>query len=356
MRYIKQLDSLRAIAVLLVIIGHWISEGHILNTFRNGVIGVDIFFVLSGFLISGILFNYRINLGANTKQILKVFYARRTLRIFPIYYITIILLLVFAASTKSNIKEDFIYYLTYTSNLNFFFEQKWDGMLSHLWSLAVEEQFYLIWPWVVLLVNRKYLIHAILLFIGIGVGSRFMLDGVPLSRVMTTSCFDSFGFGALLAYFVTYKKEYLSRLYRYSSILSVIIVLSMTVGHLMFSKSYWFILPAGTIHSILAMWFILFIYLNQETTNMLYRIPLNNRIMIFVGKISYGVYLFHNFVPEITEFLWRSVGASSILATLKTIPYGVFTINLMFLILISWLSFKFIEKPFLRMKRRFVID
>jgi len=172
MKYIKQLDSLRAIAVILVIISHWIPATNVINRIPNGAIGVDIFFVLSGFLISKILFDQRNNaelLNIPKFTLVKNFYVRRTLRIFPIYYLTIFVLLLFSKSTGTNIQSAFAYFLTYTSNFYFFKIQTWDGMVSHLWSLAVEEQFYLIWPWIILFSNKKYFLHIITIFILIGV-------------------------------------------------------------------------------------------------------------------------------------------------------------------------------------------
>src|SRR5688572_26501202 len=97
MNYIKQLDGLRAIAVLLVIITHWFPEGHPLNTYTSFFNGVDIFFALSGFLITRILLNNRIEAeqtGQAKTSVLKNFFMRRTLRIFPVYYLLITILFV----------------------------------------------------------------------------------------------------------------------------------------------------------------------------------------------------------------------------------------------------------------------
>src|SRR5687768_2398909 len=139
MTYIKQLDSLRAIAVLLVIITHWFPETNKLNIYTAVFNGVDIFFVLSGFLISKILFENRGLSELNRtgrKNIVTNFYIRRFLRIFPIYYLTLFILYIIGPATGTSIRESFVYYITYTSNLYFFSVKHWDGMLSHLWSLS----------------------------------------------------------------------------------------------------------------------------------------------------------------------------------------------------------------------------
>src|ERR1044072_9103532 len=94
MGYIKQLDSVRAIAVFLVVVWHWFPRNSFIEKLHAGSLGVDIFFVLSGFLITQILLKYRSNSGGSIKAktiVLKNFYARRVLRIFPIYYLTIFL-------------------------------------------------------------------------------------------------------------------------------------------------------------------------------------------------------------------------------------------------------------------------
>ena len=149
MTYYKSLDSIRAFAVFLVIFSHWLPFNFV-KTFHFGYIGVDIFFVLSGFLITNNLLKEKKE-TSNDLRIkfvhLKNFIIRRSLRIFPVYYFLIFVLAIIGKTTYTTINENIWYYITYTSNILFFNTQKWDGMLSHLWSLAVEEQFYLFWPW-----------------------------------------------------------------------------------------------------------------------------------------------------------------------------------------------------------------
>jgi peptidoglycan/LPS O-acetylase OafA/YrhL len=197
MTYIKQLDSLRAIAVILVVINHWVPSSHIINKLPNGAIGVDIFFVLSGFLISKILFDSRNNVDLITipkSVLIKNFYVRRALRIFPIYYLTIFTLLFFSKSTGTDIASSFVYFATYTSNFYFFNIKDWDGMISHLWSLAVEEQFYLIWPGIIFYTKKKYFIYVISGVILIGILSQYLLQNVEMSTLLTFTCFHAFGF------------------------------------------------------------------------------------------------------------------------------------------------------------------
>ncbi len=107
--------------------------------------GVDIFFVLSGFLITRILLENRTQ--AEEKQATKInlvksFFARRFLRIFPIYYLVLVGLFILGDKTGTAIRQNYFYFFTYTANIYFFKIQTWEGMLSHLWSLSVALNFY----------------------------------------------------------------------------------------------------------------------------------------------------------------------------------------------------------------------
>ncbi|MES2429402.1 MAG: acyltransferase [Bacteroidota bacterium] len=355
MKYIKQLDSLRAIAVMLVMISHWIPSKHSINFSQFGAIGVDIFFVLSGFLITNILFNSRdkAELSQTSRStLIKNFYIRRTLRIFPIYYMVIFLLLIFSEITDTNIKSAFLYFATYTSNFYFFKIHTWDGMISHLWSLAVEEQFYLIWPWFILFTNKKYFFHIIISFILIGILGQFFMMGIKMSTVLTFNCFDAFGLGALLAWKMTYRKE---KLKKFFSLISVIAALSFIFYIIGTFQNIW-ILPLRTIVSLITLWIITYIIIYRDTESLKFKFIFNNRILIFLGKISYGLYLYHSIIPGtintkiidiylnpyLPDFLYKKHWGELFLVE-----------NAILVVAISWLSFILIEKRFLNLKKYF---
>lgn len=355
MKYIKQLDTLRAFAVILVIISHWLPRVGI-NKLPNGVIGVDIFFVLSGFLISKILFDNRIKseqTGTAKSYLIKNFYVRRTLRIFPIYYLTIFGLLLFAEGTGTGIRENFGYFATYTSNFYFFKIQAWDGMLSHLWPLAVEEQFYLIWPWVILFANKKYFFHTIIAFIIIGVGSQYLLSNVKMSTVLTFTCFDAFGLGALLAWVTSYKNEYLERFFKIISVVAGVCLVYFIVGAV---QNKWTFIPLRTTVSFMTVWMITWILIGRNNNTLKLKFILNNRFLIFLGKISYGMYLYHNILPQKINSLVINKYFNPLLPDLlykRYWGYLYFVENFILLVLISWLSYVIIEMRFLNLKKYF---
>ncbi|MBI3883306.1 MAG: acyltransferase, partial [Sphingobacteriales bacterium] len=299
MKYIKQLDSIRAFAVICVVICHWVPINNIIQrlTFWTlGSIGVDMFFVLSGFLITKILFDSanKAESGELTKlQVAKNFYIRRSLRIFPIYYLIIFFLLFFQKQTGMDVQSGLVYYLTYTSNFYFFHKGNWDG-ISHLWSLAVEEQFYLIWPWLILFINRKYYLHIILSFIAVSVAAQYFLADVKLSSVLTITCFDAFGLGALLAWVITFRVKELNRFYKGISIAACIAFIFFITGLI---QQKWAYIPVRPLISIISLWVITYVVLNQETGKLKFKFFFNNSILIFLGKISYGIYLYHDIIP-----------------------------------------------------------
>jgi peptidoglycan/LPS O-acetylase OafA/YrhL len=142
----------------MVLLQHWFSFEFV-KTFYLGLQGVLLFFALSGFLITNILLKNKqeVENGTTTNaKVLKTFYFRRTLRIFPIYYLTLIFLYLFSFK---GLDGKTIWYALYASNIYTFIHQKWDGIIGPLWSLAVEEQFYLVWPFLILLVPAKRLMY-----------------------------------------------------------------------------------------------------------------------------------------------------------------------------------------------------
>jgi len=214
--HLPALDGLRGIAILLVVILHGTEalnrvqpvERGVLAVTNVGYTGVDLFFVLSGFLITGIL------LGAKgAPGYFRNFYARRVLRIFPLYYTYLILIFVILPflpvtlpATYAELHAHQAWYWTYLSNVFNAANDGWrvDGALTgHFWSLAVEEQFYLIWPAVVLALSPKALRNTCLAII---IGAPLLRLGLRLADVtavaplvLTICRVDTLAIGALIA-------------------------------------------------------------------------------------------------------------------------------------------------------------
>lgn len=351
--YIPQLDSIRAIAVLLVIIFHWVPEKSILNFLDNGPLGVNIFFVLSGFLITGILLKSRTQAeeqGLKQTTIFRNFYMRRTLRIFPIYYL---LLIVFWFINDPEIKSHGVYYFTYTSNFLFYSQQFFPARLAHLWSLGVEEQFYIIWPWLIILVNRKLLPYLILFFLVVGISSNyFITDHGWWVTILTTSCFDAFATGGFLAWIIAYRQDILVKvqpLYKWICLG----VLSLFVADVL-KLSF---LPARTVHALMAI--VLIYYCLFKNNNRVVNYILNNKWLIRIGKISYGVYLYHLFIPELWGAVIKKFASWNIdLLYNNAMPESIkpawlFIQHFSVLIIICILSWNLIEKPVNKLKKYF---
>ncbi|MGC4035937.1 MAG: acyltransferase [Chitinophagaceae bacterium] len=309
MKYVKEFDSLRAIAVLSVMFSHFFAQFSVSGLF--GSCGVTLFFVLSGYLITQILLKekqaYNLEYGSNIKSlfsVLKVFYIRRALRIFPIYYITLAIL--YGLNFEST-REYFLYHLFYLSNFLYSFKIEFDH-LSHFWSLAVEEQFYLLWPFLILLTPARYL--TIRLFLVLVAGSilfkffliwKYSFDTKSFELLMP-SCVESFavGAGAVLLKDKKIKKE----------VLLFVLVSSLTlfvlVNWISFKSNYLPLLIACKIVSRTIFSFFsatLLLSILQKALPAFVQWCFRNKILIGIGKISYGVYLYHMFVYNIMEYI-----------------------------------------------------
>lgn len=353
-KYIKQLDTLRAIAALLVIFQHWSPESAITRVNFLGAIGVGIFFVLSGFLITNILIDNKNNaeeLASSKKTVLKIFYSRRMLRIFPVYYLLIIVALIFHNYGETQIKSAFAYYATFTINYYYFYSGSMDGMLSPIWSLAVEEQFYLIWPWIILLAKREHLPAIISCFILTGMLGSFLIRDVPMNGALTFNNFDAFGLGALLSWQITYNNKTFNQFYKALSYCACLSAILLVIFHTS-NQTFYF---RRTLISITALWLIAYIIRNKASTRFTFTRFWNNRVLIFLGKISFGLYIYHScaitlnyilinkyFNPLLPDVLFKKYWAQLFWVE-----------NIVLLLSISTLSYVFFEKRFLRLKKYF---
>lgn len=175
--YMIHLDALREIVVFAVMLEHYVTSnlsGSIVSYLKPilhwGRSAITLFFVLSGFLITGILLRCRDTINSNNQSIgftLQRFYIRRFLRKYPIYYLTIAV----TSIGLNQVRSVFFWHLTYSTNIMTLFRSEWDQTSSYLWTLSMEEQFYLIWPFVMLFLHNKHLLKVIFITIVLGVVS-----------------------------------------------------------------------------------------------------------------------------------------------------------------------------------------
>ncbi|MBF0245675.1 MAG: acyltransferase [Planctomycetes bacterium] len=190
------LDCLRGVAMLMVMVEHLNPHCIPYSWLPLGANGVWIFFTLSGYLITNILIRIE---RKNLRELL-VFYARRSLRIFPLYYLTLGLLLCGGLVAAG----DIWWLLTYTINIKQSLDNSWGVRIyGHFWSLAVEEQFYLFWPILVFCLSRNGARRVISAFVIAAVMFRMLCsvyDGSIARYVFPVASLDCLGLGSLLAF------------------------------------------------------------------------------------------------------------------------------------------------------------
>jgi peptidoglycan/LPS O-acetylase OafA/YrhL len=357
MKYYSGLDTLRAFAVIFVIITHWgphtINSSKALTFFLtrilpDGEFGVDLFFVLSGYLITGILLKARDESFCQSKmQVLKAFYIRRALRIFPAY---LMLIAVAYWNGEPSVRGHIINFLTYTSNFLVFKSKSWSGV-SHTWSLAVEEQFYLIWPWIILFSPERYLKAIIIACFFTGLLSSVILQHLygAFSSVLTPPCITAFATGALYSYAQT--KPALER--RASCLFFWLLPLCIVFYFLhQYGAQYSFKRVFNAVIAVCAI-----IYVVKGRYNQITRYILTNKVLVSLGKVSYGIYLYHYIIPGIyytwIDRLYQYRHFSfSMYQYLKNPPVS-YIIHLIITLVVSYLSYYLIENNINKFKSKF---
>ena len=343
------LDGLRGMAVMLVFIRHTMSYVQI---FRLGWIGVDLFFVLSGFLITGILYDSK-----NEVDYYKNFIVRRALRIFPLYFFFILLIIwvlpnlfptVFTG--MSYYQDHQAWYWFYISNwLPYGTAYKTSTLLDHLWSLSIEEQFYLCWPFFVLLFRGKVLIKISVFLICCAIAIRY--TGSPLFGKVevfeyfnTFTRIDSLLIGALIAILYRFKPEFLIK-----SALPALILSTFAIALIIIHQKK---LDFPKLVDTFTLWDIFFgailIFSISQKNNWLKSL-LGTRVFKFFGKYSYGLYVYHQPVNKL--MFDKVIGPMQI--NFPYLPIVATMTCLGITIVIALLSYNLIEKPFLSLKKYF---
>ncbi len=353
-----QLDGLRALAVGAVLLCHTLPGLPLRWEF--GAIGVRLFFVLSGFLITGILLRARAEAtakNAGSAQILVSFYARRFLRIFPLYYFVLILATLL---DLPQVRETLGWHLTYLSNFYIFAHhtRETPAYLCHLWSLAVEEQFYLVWPMLVLFLPLRRLPLVLLVAIALAPLSRYVFGSLSAgfapqhaASVVTTSCLDALAAGALLATVweagpaaVVLRR----RLRRLSLTMGMVLLVGVVAMTLLRLDWRYAVACKHLGYALVACWLV---DRAAEGFGGVGRWILQTRPIVYIGGISYGIYVYHEFVPTLLGVCETRLGLS-----LHFPPEGG-PLCLLYVtavtLLIASLSWHLFEKPLNNLKDRF---
>lgn len=348
------LQGLRGIAIILVIFFHCLGNSFpILSQINKlGWIGVDLFFVLSGFLITGGILDKKKGKRFSFKQ----FYWNRILRIFPVYFVSLVsvlttIIIFNLESYHLFIEEQWIFW-TFTENIYFAF-QGWPkeiGLLNHFWSLAIEEQFYLVWPLFLFFLPRKYILTFCLILISIAIFLRFIYSDPNFSYFFTLTRMDSLVMGAIGAYIIRNNIEALNRFIILSFILSLLSIITVYNYSNGFSLTHPNTIKYG--FSTLSIFFTISIIMvfNTNKSSDWYITFLSIKALQSIGKYSYAIYAYHwilyiAFYPRLLALLKE-----------QGIQFPNYLSIILFLIgiyLLSFISYQLMEKRFLSKKVTF---
>ena len=356
---ISELDGLRGIAILLVLVFHFTPRTgplfFLAHAFQFGWTGVDLFFVLSGYLITGILVD---SVGHHAYY--RNFIVRRCLRIFPLYYVSLVICCILTYFPNAPRWGEFLraggwWYATYLGNVRVFMDAAWPGLaiLTPLWSLQVEEQFYLSFPLLVWVLKRKTLAKVLAISVVAALALRIALTlampGNAFGVYTLMPCrLDPLAMGGLIA---IAQREWPHRLQsRWIGWMTLLSAVAFAAVVLHYSNSDpW---PAGmrTIgYTALDLTFagilVMLMAWRQPFLLRLCRL----RFLCWLGTVSYGLYLLH--VPA--ELIGRRLAAYVVTIT----PSGSaeFFVSMAVALSLAWFSWTFFESRILKLKDRFTV-
>jgi peptidoglycan/LPS O-acetylase OafA/YrhL len=355
---IPELDGLRGIAIMLVIFFHYLNNQ--LLTAGNfigkalckatsfGWIGVDLFFLLSGFLIGTILIQNK-----NSKNYFSTFYLRRLVRIIPNYFLLIIVFMIilvvpyFAGDyflTGNNVLPIWSYF---TMVHNFFMARLnnlGNGAMSVTWSIGIEEQFYIVFPFIVYYLKDKWLPYLLIVAIVLAVIFRMQYNNWIPAYVLLPCRMDAIAFGALIAWFNYHYdlKEWVNRKYNW-------LLLVMTIDIFVCGLLYYKYADLGSLrNTYFGIFFSLCLVFALTKKNTFYAALLRNKIFVWIGTISYSLYLFHYMILGICRNLTSS---EMEIKSGRDILISIFAFLLS--LLFSWILYKKLETPMVNIGKRF---
>lgn len=347
-----QLDALRAIAIIAVFVSHYIPTSKSLGSF--GSWGVHLFFAMSGFLIAGILLKSRVSvqLGHSTaKHELNIFYIRRSLRIFPVFYLFILF-----CYLKGNWSDtNYLWIIFHSVNIGEALGAEISGVFGHLYTLAIEEQFYLLFPLFCLAMPRKYLGEGFLvLTVASFLYNQFLIDSIPEASRQLPSRVHAFAIGSLAAYY--HGDKNIRKVLGTQNLIELIFNskwIPITSLALFFIDYYYSNIFSYAVRQLLlSIGFtgIIVICWNGVKIRPISDI-LNLSFLHYIGKISYGMYLYHNMAGWFTRNLFLKIGI-----TYPTSEIAEFFLCFIITFVVASVSWHAFEYPINNLKRFFVYD
>ena len=358
-RRIAELDGLRGLAILLVMSFHYINNqlvntagiiAHALSLVTSfGWVGVDLFFVLSGFLIGSILVRNK-----RSKNYFSTFYLRRLVRIVPNYFLLVVIFMIILAIpwfadnyflTGNNVIPAWSYFAMLHNFYMAHLQNFGNVAMSVTWSIGIEEQFYIIFPFIVYFINDKWLPFILIAAIIMASFIRATYQSWVPQYVLLPCRMDAISFGALIAWInYHYDLKVLARKY-----FAVLIVILATVvgfcGYLYIRYN-----DLGVIkNSLFALVFAILLVFALTYTNSWYGRLLRNKMLVWIGTVSYSLYLFHYLILGIFHHV---NGYREGIGIYNAKDIVVSVIALIVSILFSWLVFKLLETPAVRLGKR----
>jgi peptidoglycan/LPS O-acetylase OafA/YrhL len=367
--HVVALDGVRGLAILMVLLLHFVAqttattrvEAAVNGVLAYGVLGVDLFFVLSGFLITGILYDAR-----RDEHYFRNFYMRRVLRIFPLYYavLAVVFLVVprigaLEGTRIAALREHQGWAWPYGINIYLALRGEWAlSYVEHFWSLAVEEHFYFVWPVVVwLLAKRPRALMAVALgtaVLSLAARALAIASGVNavVTTVLTPFQLDALCLGGLFAVWLRQPggEERVRRVVAPMALAAGALLVSDFAVHRLFHLEAPALraIRAGSFRVVLAALLLIALFAPPASpVSRLFR----SRAMTVLGKYSYGLYVYHHFlsfyfVSHGTEFALGARVGSHALAVLIQAAVGM-AVSLG----AAWLSYELFERQFLKLKR-----
>ncbi len=316
---------------------------------RCGPLSVRFFFVLTGYFITMSLWRVRGEMASSHQGILPLarYYLARLLRTGPPFYLS---LLVGAIFGIEEVRTNFFWLATFQANNYIAWLGYWPDAISHYWSLAVQEQFYFLWPIVVLLLPRRWFLTTMAAFIVFGLAFRIICianDSNTLLRWVTLfGCVDSFAVGGLVAYLK--QSQILDRMWQSKKLL---FAMPLIAGACFFLGRALMTLPENNVwlaltESIDAVFLAWVLAASLKGMKERYARMLSWAPLVYLGKISYGMYVYHVFIIILVSPLLVPYGLSE-----AHNAYGRIAILLALTVMLSSFSWHWIEQPFLAWKK-----